>query len=85
MKNYFGMKRGRPSITITKKNSNGEAVNITPDVVDEILEVLNKNNIPTFKIIVDKAIASYVDNEFDAFIDSMNKSKTKDLGCLGGF
>lgn len=85
MKNYFGMKRGRPSITIIKKNSNGEAVNITPDVVDEILEVLNKNNIPTFKIIVDKAIASYVDNEFDAFINSMSKSKTKDLGCLGGF
>ena len=79
MKKYFGMKRGKPSITIMKMNADGETVNITPEVVSEILEVLRENNIPTFKIIVDRAINSYVFNEFDAFIDSMSKDKTKKM------
>ncbi len=82
MKKYFGMKKGKPSITIMKMSSNGDTVNITPDIVKDILEALNKNNIPTFKIIVNKAIVSYVDNEFDAFIDNMRKNKTKKLGSL---
>lgn len=79
IKKYFGIKRGKTTISIKKLNSNGEIVNISYDAVSEILDLLNQNKIPTYSIIVEKAIASYIDNQLDHFIDSMKPQKAKSL------